>query len=100
MKINSTDEDLVNEAIEAIMTSHPDYENLFNDEGWEWNSAIDTILQGLLATRDKAWRSTIKKAQFGLVTVWFRLLVYHYATFASKAKGLMPPRYEWRLRAL
>jgi hypothetical protein len=36
----------------------------------------------------------------GLVTVWFRSLVFHYATFASKAKGLMPPRYEWRLRAL
>jgi hypothetical protein len=30
----------------------------------------------------------------GLVTVWFRLLVSHYATLASKAKGLMPPRYE------
>jgi hypothetical protein len=24
----------------------------------------------------------------------------HYATLASKAKGLMPPRYEWRRRAL
>lgn len=36
----------------------------------------------------------------GLVTVWFRLLVSHYATRASKAKGLMPPRNEWRLRAL
>ena len=36
----------------------------------------------------------------GLVTVWFRSLVFHYATLASKAKGLMPPRYEWRLRAL
>jgi hypothetical protein len=38
--------------------------------------------------------------QFGLVTVWFRSPVYHYATLASKAKGLMPPRYEWRRRAL
>ena len=36
----------------------------------------------------------------GLVTVWFRSLVSHYATLASKAKGLMPPRYEWRLRVL
>jgi Platelet-activating factor acetylhydrolase, isoform II len=36
----------------------------------------------------------------GLVTVWFRSLVSHYATLASKAKGLMPPRYEWRRRAL
>ena len=36
----------------------------------------------------------------GLVTVWFRSLVSHYATLASKAKGVMPPRYEWRLRAL
>ena len=36
----------------------------------------------------------------GLVTVWFRSLVSHYAILASKAKGLMPPRYEWRLRAL
>ena len=36
----------------------------------------------------------------GLVTVWFRSLVSHYAPLASKAKGLMPPRYEWRLRAL
>jgi uncharacterized protein (DUF1697 family) len=39
-------------------------------------------------------------ARTGLVTVWFRSLVYHYATLASKAKGLMPPRCEWRLRAL
>lgn len=37
---------------------------------------------------------------FGLVTVWFRSLVSHYAPLASKAKGLMPPRYELRLRAL
>ena len=36
----------------------------------------------------------------GLVAVWFRSLVSHYATLASKAKGLMPPRYEWRLRTL
>jgi hypothetical protein len=36
----------------------------------------------------------------GLVTVWFRSLVFHYATLASKAKGLMPPRYECRRRAL
>ena len=36
----------------------------------------------------------------GLVTVWFRSLVSHHATLASKAKGLMPPKYEWRLRAL
>ena len=37
---------------------------------------------------------------YGLVTVWFRSPVFHYATLASKAKGLMPPRYECRLRAL
>ena len=24
----------------------------------------------------------------------------HYATLASNASGLMPPRYEWRLRVL
>jgi hypothetical protein len=42
----------------------------------------------------------VQEQQFGLVTVWFRSLVYHYATLASKAKGLMPPRCEWRLRAL
>ena len=36
----------------------------------------------------------------GLVTVWFRSLAHHYALFASKAKGLMPPRYVCRLRVL
>ncbi len=35
----------------------------------------------------------------GLVTLWFRSLVFHYATLASKANGLMPPRYEWFLKA-
>lgn len=67
MKIgSSTHGDLVNEAIDAIMRSHPDYIKLLEDEGWVWNSAIDAILQGLLATRDKAWRSTIKKAQLAM----------------------------------
>jgi hypothetical protein len=36
----------------------------------------------------------------GLVTVWFWSLVFDYATFASKTKGLMSLKYEWRLRAL
>jgi hypothetical protein len=44
--------------------------------------------------------SMLPSTKIGLVTVWFRLFISHYATLASKAKGLMPPRYEWRRRAL
>ena len=63
---SSTHGDLVNEAIDAIMRSHPDYVKLLEDEGWVWNSAIDAILQEFLATRDKAWRSTIRQAQLAM----------------------------------
>ncbi len=42
----------------------------------------------------KTLRIFCEGEQTGLVTVWFRSLVFHYATLASKAKGLMPPRYE------
>ena len=42
MKImNSADGDLINEAIDAIMMSHPHYAKLLEEEGWMWNSAID-----------------------------------------------------------
>jgi transposase len=41
-----------------------------------------------------------ERQRAGLVTVWFRSLVSCYATLDSNAKGLMPPRYEWRLRGL
>ena len=41
-----------------------------------------------------------RRVKLGLVTVWFRLLAFHHATFASKANGLMPPKHEWRRRAL
>ena len=67
MKImNSADGDLINEAIDAIMMSHPHYAKLLEEEGWMWNSAIDAILQELLATWDNAWRSTIKNAQLAM----------------------------------
>ena len=50
---------------------------------------------------DEFGQPTVAKSSLiGLVTVWFGSLVYHYVTLASKAKGLMPPRYEWRRRAL
>jgi hypothetical protein len=55
----------------------------------------------LVITRiDRLARSMKDLQDIGLVTVWFRSLVFHYATLASKAKGLMPPRYEWRRRGL
>ncbi len=67
------------------------------------NTASLTItpqMLSLIAEIDEfkgAWRAL---GTLGLAPVWFRSLVYHYATLASKAKGLMPPRYEWRLRGL
>ncbi len=56
------------------------------------NVARETAQQALALDR--------LQIELGLVTVWFRSLVFHYVTLASKAKGLMPPRYEWRLRGL
>jgi hypothetical protein len=49
--------------------------------------AVEGFHEGVVS-----WLSWRRKV--GLVTVWFRSLAYHYATFASKAKGLTPPRYE------
>jgi hypothetical protein len=66
--------------------------------------SLDGIERQLFPGRgDPVKRKEVQELGFivgGLVTVWFRSLVFHYATLASKAKGLMPPRYEWRRRAL
>jgi filamentous hemagglutinin len=56
-----------------------------------------------VVTKDKQTGFTVYAdvaAAKELVTVWFRSVVFHYATLASNASGLMPPRYEWRLRVL
>ena len=53
--------DLVNDATDAIMHSHPDYLNLKEDEGWQWNAAISTVLEKLIEKRDNIWRSGVEK---------------------------------------
>jgi hypothetical protein len=71
----------VRENVESLAASQPDLRDVFLCHAWDD-------------------RQGSAKELNGLVTVWFRSLVFHYATLASKAKGLMPPRYECRRRAL
>jgi hypothetical protein len=74
-------------------TKGPAYEHHYESRAGHRRMAIILRRQIQLHATEAAKRN-------GLVTVWFRSLVSHYATLASKAKGLMPPRYEWRLRTL
>jgi hypothetical protein len=53
--------DLIDNATDAIMQSHPDYHNLKEDEGWDWNADIGTVLEKLIEKRDNCWRTGIEK---------------------------------------
>jgi hypothetical protein len=77
------------------------------------NLSIKIIVGGMEVSADRVFRADQPDGCYfglhwlphntedptGLVTVLCRLSLY-YATFASNAKGLMPPRYEWRRRVL
>ena len=53
--------DLIDNATDAVMQSHPDYHNLREDEGWQWNADIGKVLEKLIEKRDNSWRTGIEK---------------------------------------
>jgi hypothetical protein len=67
---------------------------------WDGNYRRTGVSWEALQFKGTRWQLVNDVARNGLVTVWFRSLVSCYATLDSNDKGLMPPRYEWRLRAL
>ncbi len=52
--------DLIDGATKAIMQSHPDYNDLKEDEGWQWNADIGAVLKKLIEKRDISWRAGIE----------------------------------------
>lgn len=51
----------IDKCVDSIMEAHPDYANLGEDEGYEWNAKIYFYLKKLVAARDEEWRKAMEK---------------------------------------